>query len=638
MAIYENGMAPITENVGYEESNIGKSFHNLSRVHQCQGIIGAEMPIDVIKTIPDDTFTDLEYYVNIVSRNPLSRDLRNGITVALHAYWSPCSELWEGWNNYITKGRNGKTNLTVPKLFPYFVNKSDNDNWYTTLVPCSPADYMGVPIAQYDNEITNKNYVFKAEKLDETKKINNIWTPLQVGENIMGKWEINALPFVMYNKIHRDYYMNQNIMQKNREWFPLNDKEFILPYNIVSEDLYLDYVNKMGKYTWQTSINQSDKNYYCDEVESKPYLNFLHFRQFRGDYFTTASPFADLLRGDGEEISNSIGSLDNLEFSESIAKRVLFANLGAIVPIAQNGGIVYSGGTDDTVLSLSANLENTQESERANKALEKGFIERFNKNIKVKTGILNKLRKAIVLEKMMIRNGATNGTYREIIGAQFGYKPNQYDGKPRYLGGGTFNINFNSVIMQGSDTTTQNTGDKVSIAEGNGIIKIPPFHADDFGYIMIIATIIPDVYYNRQGLETMWTTIHQDQEYFPIKNNLAPRPILNKELWLGKEVENNDVFGYAEYASDLRSRQNIATGLCAVGDKSIWDSSTIMHRKFNAKPELNNKMLTMYPDNIDLTPFYDANEIPFDMLIGCKVGAMRKIPYSSKPADMGIKY
>lgn len=103
MAIYENGMAPITENVGYEESNIGKSFHNLSRVHQCQGIIGAEMPIDVIKTIPDDTFTDLEYYVNIVSRNPLSRDLRNGITVALHAYWSPCSELWEGWNNYITR-------------------------------------------------------------------------------------------------------------------------------------------------------------------------------------------------------------------------------------------------------------------------------------------------------------------------------------------------------------------------------------------------------------------------------------------------------------------------------------------------------------------------------------------------------
>ena len=631
MAIYENGMAPITENVGYEESNIGKSFHNLSRVHQCQGIIGAEMPIDLIKTIPDDTFTDLEYYVNIVSRNPLSRDLRNGITVALHAYWSPCSELWEGWNNYITKGRSGNLNSTVPKLIPYF--RDTDKNWYTTLVPCSPADYMGIPIAQYDKTIENKNYVFKAEKIDETKKVNNIWTPVQSGANVMGKWEINALPFVMYNKIHRDYYMNQNLMQENKMWFPLNDKEFILPYTYqkVDNDLGLiqNEVNVIGNYPVDIDYTDDDTQYYCiKENTCKPYLNKLHFRQFRGDYFTTASPFADLIRGNEKNIDDAIGDLVELKYNDDIGKRILF---GYLDPVAQsNLDITGRIGTGEALLHSGFTSSDTE--------LEKSFVKKFNENINYKPGLLNRIRKALVLEKMMMRNGATNGTYREIIGAQFGYKPNQYDGKPRYLGGGTFNINFNSVIMQGSDTTTQNTGDKVSIAEGNGIIKIPQFHADDYGYIMIIATIIPDVYYDRQGLETIWTTIHQDEEYFPIKNNLAPRPILNKELWLGTEEENNDVFGYAEYASDLRSRQNIATGLCAVGDKSIWDSSTIMHRKFNAKPELNNKMLTMYPDNIDLTPFFDANEIPFDMLIGCKVGAMRKIPYSSKPADLGIKY
>lgn len=627
MAIYENGMAPITENVGYEESNIGKSFHNLSRVHQCQGIIGAEMPIDVIKTIPDDTFTDLEYYVNVVSRNPLSRDLRNGITVALHAYWSPCSELWEGWNNYITKGRSGKENLEVPKLYPYFKNTQSENNWFTNLVPCAPSDYMGIPIAQYDNQITNKNYVFKAEKVDETKKVNNIWTPLQSGASTMGKWELNALPFVMYNKIHRDYYMNQNLLQNNRNWFPVNDKEFILPYNNtyqIEQETYINYVNTIGKQSLELQINDDDYQYYCEERENcKPYLNKLHFRQFRGDYFTTASPFADLMRGDPNEIDEAIGTLSEFTYDES--KKILFGQLDTNVQ-----GLTATKNSNNEVRLTTQGVYDVR--------LEQTLVNGLNKSLQYKPGLLNKIRKAIVLEKFMQRNGATDGTYREIIRAQFGYRPNQFDGKPRYLGGGTFNINFNSVIMQGSDTTTQNTGDKVSIAEGNGIIKIPEYHADDYGYIMIIATIIPDVYYDRQGLETMWTTIHQDQEYFPIKNNLAPRPILNKELWLGKEAENNDVFGYAEYASDLRSRQNIATGLCAVGDKSIWDSSTIMHRKFNTKPVLNNKMLTMYPDNIDLTPFYDANEIPFDMLIGCKVGAMRKIPYSSKPADLGIKY
>lgn len=632
MAIYENGMAPITENVGYEESNIGKSFHNLSRVHQCQGIIGAEMPIDVIKTIPDDTYTDLEYYVNVVSRNPLSRDLRNGITVAVHAYWSPCSELWEGWNNYITKGRSGTVEMSVPRLIPYF---RDNDkDWKTTLVPCSPADYMGVPIAQYDNTITNKNYVFKAEKVDETKKVNNIWTPLQSGQNIMGKWEINALPFVMYNKIHRDYYMNQNLMQSNTEWFPLNDKDFILPYENLNIDKDLkeiqNEVNLIGKNPVHLDYTDSDSQYYCsNESECKPYLNKLHFRQFRGDYFTTASPFPDLIRGNSSDIDEVIGTLESFTY-EKLDGSLLFGFYPDEEDLGPVSAIKKTGSEKNTKLTTKNPL--------VDNVLDLDFVGNLNKSLRYKPGLLNKIRKAIVIEKMMMRNGATNGTYREIIGAQFGYKPNQYDGKPRYLGGGTFNINFNSVIMQGSDTTTQSTGDKVSIAEGNGIIKIPKFHADDYGYIMIIATIIPDVYYNRQGLETMWTTVHQDQEYFPIKNNLAPRPILNKELWLGSENSNNDVFGYAEYASDLRSRQNIATGLCAVGEKSIWDSSTIMHRKFNTKPELNNKMLTMYPDNIDLTPFYDANEIPFDMLIGCKVGAMRKIPYSSKPADLGIKY
>lgn len=625
MAIYENGMAPITENVGYEESDIGKSFHNLSRVHQCQGIIGAEMPIDVIKTIPDDTFTDLEYYVNIVSRNPLSRDLRNGMTVAVHAYWSPCSELWEGWNNYITKGRSGKENLEVPKYYPYFENTQSGDNLFTTYVPCSPSDYMGIPIAQYDNTITNKNYVFRAEKVNQEKKVNNIWTPLHPQK---GKWEINALPLVMYNKIHRDFYMNQNLMQNNKNWFPINDKEFILPYTNtyqINGETYNNYVNVIGTNALELKYFDDHYQYYCSINEDcKPYLNKLHFRQFRGDYFTTASPFADLLRGDNSEIDEAIGTLSEFKYDDQV--RILFEGLQENIQ-----GLTATVNTvdDEAKLTTQSNFD---------VRLEKSLYRNLNNALHFKPGLLNKMRKAIVLEKMMMRNGATNGTYREIIGAQFGYKPNQYDGKPRYLGGGTFNINFNSVIMQGSDTTTQNTGDKVSIAEGNGIVKIPEFHADDYGYIMIIATIIPDVYYDRQGLETMWTTRHQDQEYFPIKNNLAPRPILNKELYLGTEQENNDVFGYTEYASDLRSRQNIATGLCAVGDKSIWDSSTIMHRKFNAKPELNNKMLTMYPDNIDLTPFFDANEIPFDMLIGCKVGAMRKIPYTSKPADLGIKY
>lgn len=633
MKIYENGMSPNTETVKNDVANIGKSYHNLSRVHQCQGIIGAEMPIDVIKTIPDDSFKELKYLMQVTSRNPLTRELRNGVSVAVHAYWSPCSELWEGWNNYITKGRTGKVNLTVPKLLPSFKNSGDSNNIYTTMTPCSPADYMGVPIRQFDEaqlKNSNYNYVFQAEKLNNAKTVNKGYEYGQTGANVMGKWGINALPFVMYNKIHRDYYMNQNLMQSNKNWFPDNDKEFILPYNCTttqdntfgSNETH-DYVNCIGKNAYIPTYNDTDKEYICDEETSnnKPFLNKLHFRQFRGDYFTSANPFADLLRGDAKEIDDAIGNIitSSTDNWNAVAQSEL-SNLGNITG--------YIGVNTDFKASYTTGKENNA----------KLFAEMVNKSLVANPGLLNNIRKAIVLEKFMQRNGATNGTYRELIGVQFGYKPNQFDGKPRYIGGGVFNIDFDSVTMQGADTNTQNTGDKVSTGIGTGVIDLGEYHCDDYGYIMVIATIIPDVYYNRQGLETMWTCTTQDKEYFPILNNLAPQPILNKELYLSTENDNEDVYGYTERFADLRSRQNIATGLNAVGSLSVYDSANLMHRNFNAVPKLNTANLTMYPNNIDLTPFYDAKEIPFDMLIGCKVEAMRKIPYSSKPADMGIKY
>ena len=255
MAIYENGMAPITENVGYEKSDVGKSFHNLSRVHQCQGIIGAEMPIDVIKTIPDDTFTDLEYYVNIVSRNPLSRDLRNGITVALHAYWSPCSELWEGWNNYITKGRSGKESLTVPRLFPYFKTKKEGNEWNTTLVPCSPADYMGVPIAQYDNTIQNKNYVFKAEKVDETKEV--------IDKKV---FELDRAHYITAKEVIEDCLEKidewyKKITDKNRERVCLIHNNLSLEHYIKNEN---EYLISWDNYTYDNPVIDLYKFYQND--------------------------------------------------------------------------------------------------------------------------------------------------------------------------------------------------------------------------------------------------------------------------------------------------------------------------------------------------------------------------------------
>lgn len=642
MAIYDDGKAPITSTVNEDVANVPKSYFPMSRVHQCNGIIGAEMPIFCEETIPNDTW-NLKFLVNVLSRNPLVRQLRNGMTVTLHAYWSPCSELWEGWNNFVTKGRSGKVNLEVPKLLPDFKNTNDSNKVYTSLVPCSPSDYMGVPIKKYDKTLTNKNYVFKAMDISKGNWITSNYVKGDTTHN--NKWGITALPFVMYNKIHRDYYMNNNIMQNNKSWFPDNDKDFILPYNPTTTETNWGsvqethhYVNCLDKVNFYVpSYAENDESYYNDTNTNstkidKPWLNKLHFRQFRGDYFTTANPFANLLRGDNSIIDDAIGGLGT--FEDTINYH-LFHNFGTGQTPMMNIDSYDHGFGKHMTNYTPATLE----------SVNKDIIERLNKSFKTAPNLLNKIRKAIVLEKFMQRNGCVNGTYRDMIGVQYGYKPNQFDGKPRYIGGGTFEINFDSITASaetqttvGSDTITTALGDKVSSGSGNGVIDIGSYHCDDYGYLMVIMSIVPDVYYNNNGLRTMWTRTTWDKIYFPIMNNLDPQPILNKELFLNNETDDNDLFGYTERFSDMKTRQNIVTGLGACGSEAIYDSSNIMKRKFNATPQLNNKFLTMYPDNIDLTPFYSVNEIPFDIMIGEDVSAERPIPYSSKPSDMGIKY
>lgn len=633
MAIYDNGIAPVSQTVNADKANVPKSYFDLSRVRQFNGIIGAVMPFDVIETIPGDSF-DLNYLCLVTSRNPLVRELRNGMTVCIHAYWSPKYELWKGWKNFATKGRSGTINLNHPKLLPDF--KYDG-NTYTTLVPCSPADYMGVPIKKYNKNITNKNYVFKPIKVTEGAWINSNYVSGDTTHN--NKWGINALPFVMYNKIIRDYYMNQNLMQGNEGWYPVDDTNACLPYNCdytftnddFGESLVEAYVNRSFSSlpVMQTEHDFEDEQYIGDEDVTKcqPWLNFLHFRQWRGDYFTTGNPFADLLRGDSAEITKAIGSIVNWDFNNATQK-LFTSEEDASVPLDR----VNTGtGLNGLIKGYWYEERVTELNTKANAVFEASAST-------VSANLLNNLRKAVVIEKLMQRNGCTDGTYREIVGANLGHKPNTFDGKPRYIGGGTFNINFNSITMTSSDTETQETGDKVSDGLGTGSVNLGKYFCDDYGYIMVCMSIIPDVYYNANGLEHMWTDTKQDQVYIPLTNNLEPQPILNKELFVLNKTNDEGLFAYGERNAHWKSRQNKVSGLGACGSEAVYDSSTLMHRVFTTTPAFNNKFVTIYPNNTDLTPFSSVNEIPFDVMVGCKVGAMRPIPYASKPADMGINF
>lgn len=623
--IFDNGKAPLTAVAKQDEANVPRSAFNMSRVKYMNGIIGALMPFDVLETLPNEDYT-IGYDVLAELRNPTVRKMLNGMKIFIHTYWCPKKDLWKGFKNYIDKGRSGTIEKEVPLLCTALELKGENalttfapsTKDECTLTPFAPSSYMGLPIAVKPNptKIPNKNKWYETESEDD----GTVLVP-HIGAGIY--WKINAMPFVMYCKIYRDYYANENLLGGNTQWYHEDeDLDLIIPYSPNTVKNYINTAN--GELVSTTSTEE--RHCPTKNGEDKPYLNCLYFRQFRGDYFTTANIFRDLIRGDASEIDKQFNEGLTLNWEDVFKKDVTTSGT--------TSAYMFNFDGEDHLIGSGYNngeITNTQAfTDRLKSAFEKSKLKGLN---------LNAVRKAVILEKFMMRNATTNGSYRELIGVQFGYYPKDYTRKPKYIGGAEYNINFNTITATNFDAETNNLGQKTSEGYASGQGYIGKFHADDHGYLMSIMSIVPDVYYAKQGIEPMWQRTTQDKEYFPILNNLEPMAIKNKELYLSADDSyNEDVWGYADRFEDWKSRRNEVTGLAMCGE--TFDRAQFMFREFDgeSKPELNTKFLTMLPENIDMTPFSSAYEPPFDITIGCNIEKVSPMPYMAQPADMGIKY
>ena len=639
MPIYDNGKAPVTEVAKSEEPNVPRSAFNMSRVRHVSGIIGALMPIDVLETLPNEDY-EINYACMIESRNPLLKPMKSGMKITFHSYYMANRNMWKGWDMFIDRGRDGKHVASIPKYYPAYTGRlavqgEDKDvaNDITTLTPCSPADYMGIPIVAYDNNMTNKNYCYTPIKVTEQTKVNEGYG---ASEGNTTKWGLSALPFHMYDAICKHYYWNKNLLSNNTGNYPIDEDDEKIPFvvNIMS-----GYINNrrgnIGDYSKATA-QDGESCYYIPSNDEDvkaiacPY-NTLHFRQFRGDYFNSANPFPDLIRGNAND----------LKFD--LEPEIDWSNVVASTEGPTNGYYYVAALADTKKLAAGRPATNDSYSNwEHDKYSDDTLVEILNKVKITQNAItLNRLRQLMVLEKFMQRNATTDGSYKEFIKAQFGYTPKINDCKPIYIGGSVMDIE-NGTVTQTSESGTTLLGKQAGTSYGSAMNYIGKFHSDDYGYIMTIACIVPDLYYENQGLDTIWTRTEQNQFYFPLLNNLEPQAIKNKELFVSGNAEyDENVWGYCNRFEDMKSRRNIISGLMAC-PQAVQDSQGWCKRRFdkNNPPQLNMKFLTMSPANIDLVKmgFSSNNEIPYNLAIGCMVEKISPMPITAMPSDLGIKY
>ena len=636
-----DNQAPVQTQLKATESPVGRSAHDWSCIHNGNAIIGALHVVDCFDVVPNE---DIDYSLAALLefRNPTTRQLYNGFRVFFHAYYNRLTDLWEGARNWIDNGRSGKVQLTRPNLI-YHVSDSPESgpsSYANACTPLSLLNDLGLP-AEY---IQNSTGTTPTTQLP-LRSFQCAYSYAPQGRSVIKLAEsVDFFPAdccMAYQRNWRDFYCNKNLLQNNKYWFPDNEHHFILSYscenavaiNYEDEDLKKYALERTARESYVileslTSTGVSSSPSITPEANNPvtvppsggftpsyaPNLAGLKFRQFRGDRFTTALPFPDLIRGDIPVLGATQDSMLKVKgFTQDKGSSELRAN-NNVADSQGNVKITNMWYLGNSLATDSSSVNNVS------------AIVVDNPLSAITQSDIYNLETLTAFRRRM---GMTNGDYNETIKAQFGVSPNLNDGKGVYIGGFYQDFAMSSVTQQSqTDTTPLGTKAGQGISSGSGTIG--HFHTPDFGWIQVYMSIVPDVYYT-QGKPRMFSKKSNLEMYFPIFNNLPAQAIQNKELYVsGNSVTDENAFAFEDRFAEYKSRPNRVSGFMGVSPTyAAFDASRIIARRFSSTPALNSSFVTMIPENIDMEPFTVKDEPPFDYSIGISCRRVFPGPYTA---------
>lgn len=517
----------------------------------------------------------------------------------IHAFGARYSDLFKDASVYITKGFDGsgivngkilkKPVLTAemldPVLFP--------DGMETVIKPGSLFDYLDLPIG---------------------KKLSELG-------------EINALPFMMYVAIWKYYFMNKNLYINNRYWLPNDDADFRLTLN-------------NGVQSNTTGVDGSAVG------EPKVYFGSVLYRDYPQDYFLSALPFAQ--RGETPKLNvsgkqpfiplmnedwNSYTTLfnENPNLSPLVFQHTVDSSKINLYTLNQ-----YVGDTFNTS-DITKTAVTTSFGHGSPFINDKGFdstqFQYSRLGVYAKLGFtLDDFRQLAIAQQELERMARTDGSFFEFGLTFFGRaSKNALDYRPQYIGGTYQNITFSEVLQTSSSTDASPLGSY----GGHGITSmngsLGHYETDEHGYIMILASIMPDVYYS-QGLDKKWTRLTQSEEFITGRDKMGLIPILNKELFVsGDTAKDNDLFAYQNPFDEYRYKPSRIHGKIADPSSKSFFPYT-QSRKFDSTPTYSRSFFKADDVRKDYltAPTEDAYSAQFKF----SIRAVEPLSYTGSPAPI----
>ena len=178
-------------------------------------------PVEVFEMLPNSE-AYISYDVQMITKNPTVKRLLSSMNVELRTYKIDYNDTWEGWNNFITKGRSGKVEKSIP-----YVDLSLGSNNVTTSLPYNPMEALSLApcvflAADTDGKKFTVQYNEQVQAVFGLQSSGKTGLSTLAGVKASTALRISALPFVMYNKICKKY-QNSNLLQNNPHWYPENE-------------------------------------------------------------------------------------------------------------------------------------------------------------------------------------------------------------------------------------------------------------------------------------------------------------------------------------------------------------------------------------------------------------------------------
>lgn len=597
-------------------SEIARSAFNLSHLHTTTiNNCGELLPIGLIETVPGDSF---DLTVNSLVRVlPQVVPLYSRQRLYIHAFYSRAGDLWQNFNTFMTKGYSGRVVKEIPNI------TSTNAFAVTDTVGAS-----GATAIKSDDLISYFGIPFKVPT-------ESGWESVKYQDFQTSATKINLLPFMMYQRIYRDYYMNPNYYIGNENWYPDYDGDFRL------DDTGAVISNGESE----------DDNHQIPGVafnNMKVDLFKKRYRDYANDYFTSAVPFPQ--RGDTPTLQAGLGA----DIQEDLTMKILTEstfNQGTSVygrgfilgnRVTDTGSAAITLNREDPVNMTGYTMNSNKEQVLQNTlsstiGITKEDLSEVMSNFKTSI-TLNQLRELAVAQIELEKMARTDGSYKE-FGLTFFNKvsKNAIDHRPEYIGGAYQSLVFSEVLQTSQTNTTEGNQSILGSYAGHGISAsqdgyIGHVECDDYGYIMIIASIMPDVYYH-QGISKMWTRSTQDDMYLPQRARLGLTHITNQELmWTKDTTSNEGLYAYQTPYDELRYCANRISGKIADPEQLSFYPYT-QARTFESVPTYSQSFAIA--DNVRKDYLAgDKAEVAYTAQFSLGIRAVRPIPYNPEPAQV----